>query len=182
MESLSRIYFEHHNEMKITVLFMGKIGRNILLFTKSSSNRKLIAAYDDGLMLEATRENQTYKIFVPYGSIKCAEIFSCKFLKSSVNISNCIFFNVRTERSEFYIRTLKCYSSNVQTSFPIIDQNDPERQFINIEFDILGSSIPNLSIYFRSAIWTGNPMIMRFFLIRFIVRNVIYILKDFLQL
>jgi len=50
---------------------------------------------------------------------------------------------------EFYIRTLKCYSSNVQTSFPIIDQNDPERQFINIEFDILGSSIPNLSIYFR---------------------------------
>jgi len=36
---------------------------------------KLIAAYDDGLMLEATRENQTYKIFVPYGSIKCAEIF-----------------------------------------------------------------------------------------------------------
>ena len=36
---------------------------------------KLIAAYDEGLMLEATRENQIYKIFVPYGSIKCVEIF-----------------------------------------------------------------------------------------------------------
>jgi len=36
---------------------------------------KLIAAYDEGLMLEATRENQNYKIFVPYRSIKCVEIF-----------------------------------------------------------------------------------------------------------
>ena len=36
---------------------------------------KLIAAYEDGILLEATRENQTYKIFIPLNSIKCAEIF-----------------------------------------------------------------------------------------------------------
>lgn len=36
---------------------------------------KLIASYDDGLMLEAKRDNQPYNIFVPYGSIKCVEIF-----------------------------------------------------------------------------------------------------------
>ncbi len=36
---------------------------------------KLVAAFDDGLLLEASRENNTYKIFVPYNSIKCVEIF-----------------------------------------------------------------------------------------------------------
>ncbi|MFA3781708.1 hypothetical protein ABRY23_01435 [Melioribacteraceae bacterium 4301-Me] len=36
---------------------------------------KLIDAFDDGLLLEAKREEQTYKIFVPYSSIKCVEIF-----------------------------------------------------------------------------------------------------------
>ncbi|MFH1196835.1 MAG: hypothetical protein V1720_14130 [bacterium] len=36
---------------------------------------KLINAYDDGLLLEATREEKTYKIFIPLSSIKCAEVF-----------------------------------------------------------------------------------------------------------
>ncbi len=36
---------------------------------------KLIAAFDDGLLLEAVREGQVIKIFVPFTSIKCAEIF-----------------------------------------------------------------------------------------------------------
>ena len=36
---------------------------------------KLIAAYDDGLLLESSREEQQMKIFVPYRSIKCVEIF-----------------------------------------------------------------------------------------------------------
>ncbi len=31
--------------------------------------------YDEGLMLEAVREDQKYNIFVPYTSIKCVEIF-----------------------------------------------------------------------------------------------------------
>ena len=36
---------------------------------------KLIAAYDDGLLLEAVREGQIIKIYVPFTSIKCVEIF-----------------------------------------------------------------------------------------------------------
>ncbi len=36
---------------------------------------KLIAAFDEGLMMESSREDQFYKIFIPYGSIKCVEIF-----------------------------------------------------------------------------------------------------------
>ncbi len=36
---------------------------------------KLTAAYDDGILLESTREKQTFNIFIPYTSIKCVEIF-----------------------------------------------------------------------------------------------------------
>jgi hypothetical protein len=32
-------------------------------------------AYDDGLMLTSAREERKFQIFVPYGSIKCVEIF-----------------------------------------------------------------------------------------------------------
>lgn len=37
---------------------------------------KLIGAYDEGLLLEAVRESQHVKIFIPYYSIKCVEIFN----------------------------------------------------------------------------------------------------------
>jgi hypothetical protein len=36
---------------------------------------KLVNAFDDGLLLEAVREQKAVRIFVPYGSIKCVEIF-----------------------------------------------------------------------------------------------------------
>ena len=36
---------------------------------------RLVNAYDDGLLLEAEREGQLVKIFIPYPSIKCIEIF-----------------------------------------------------------------------------------------------------------
>ena len=36
---------------------------------------KLIESNEDGLLLEAVREGQVFKIFVPLNSIKCAEIF-----------------------------------------------------------------------------------------------------------
>ncbi len=36
---------------------------------------KLIEANDDGLLLESARDGQNYKIFIPFQSIKCAEIF-----------------------------------------------------------------------------------------------------------
>lgn len=37
---------------------------------------KLEKVFDDGLLLNAERENQEYKIFIPYESIKCVEIFN----------------------------------------------------------------------------------------------------------
>jgi hypothetical protein len=36
---------------------------------------KLAETFDDGLLLETTRENHLIKIYVPYTSIKCVEIF-----------------------------------------------------------------------------------------------------------
>ncbi|MFH1194999.1 MAG: hypothetical protein V1720_04770 [bacterium] len=36
---------------------------------------KLIGAFDDGLLLETEREGQSIKIFIPYRSIKCVDIF-----------------------------------------------------------------------------------------------------------
>ncbi len=37
---------------------------------------KLMTAYDDGLLLETHRESEQVRIFVPYQSIKCVEIFN----------------------------------------------------------------------------------------------------------
>ncbi len=37
---------------------------------------KLEKVFDDGLLLNAERENQEYKIFILYESIKCVEIFN----------------------------------------------------------------------------------------------------------
>ena len=36
---------------------------------------KLINSFDEGLLLETVREQKKIRIFVPYGSIKCVEIF-----------------------------------------------------------------------------------------------------------
>ncbi len=36
---------------------------------------KLVGIYDDGLLLETIRENQIIRTFVPFSSIKCADIF-----------------------------------------------------------------------------------------------------------
>lgn len=35
---------------------------------------RLVNAYDDGLLLETERENESIGIFIPYNSIKCVEI------------------------------------------------------------------------------------------------------------
>jgi len=37
---------------------------------------RLVSAFDDGLLLEADRDGQMVKIFIPYTSIKCVEIFN----------------------------------------------------------------------------------------------------------
>jgi len=36
---------------------------------------KLISSHEDGLLLEAKRDQQVYNIFIPYNSIKCVEIY-----------------------------------------------------------------------------------------------------------
>lgn len=37
---------------------------------------KLTGVFDEGLLLEAEREKEIVKIFIPYQSIKCVEIFN----------------------------------------------------------------------------------------------------------
>jgi hypothetical protein len=37
---------------------------------------RLIEAYNDGLLLETYRENEQVRIYVPYSSVKCVEIFN----------------------------------------------------------------------------------------------------------
>ncbi len=37
---------------------------------------KLVSTYNEGLMLETNREGHLVKIFIPYTSIKCVEIFN----------------------------------------------------------------------------------------------------------
>lgn len=37
---------------------------------------KLVNAFDEGLLLEHTRDQDIVKIYIPYQSIKCVEIFS----------------------------------------------------------------------------------------------------------
>jgi len=37
---------------------------------------KLTAFYDDGLLLETEREKEQVRIYIPYQSIKCVEIFN----------------------------------------------------------------------------------------------------------
>lgn len=37
---------------------------------------KLIEVFDDGLLLETLRENQSVKIYIPFTSVKCVEIFN----------------------------------------------------------------------------------------------------------
>jgi len=36
---------------------------------------KLIQSFDEGLLLESSRDNREYQIYVPHSSIKCVEIF-----------------------------------------------------------------------------------------------------------
>ncbi len=36
---------------------------------------KLVNAYDDGILLEAQRDDQVVGIYIPHNSIKCVEIF-----------------------------------------------------------------------------------------------------------
>lgn len=36
---------------------------------------KLVAVFDDAILLEAVRDNQLVRIYIPFSSVKCVEIF-----------------------------------------------------------------------------------------------------------
>jgi hypothetical protein len=48
---------------------------NAPIFEIVFKSGKLVEVYDDALLLEAARENQKVKIYIPFNSIKCVEIF-----------------------------------------------------------------------------------------------------------
>ncbi len=49
---------------------------NAPIFEIVFKSGKLIEVYDDGLLLETVREKEEIKIYIPYYSIKCVEIFN----------------------------------------------------------------------------------------------------------
>lgn len=48
---------------------------NPMFFEIVFKNGNLVDYFDEGLLLESERENQMIKIFIPFSSIKCVEIF-----------------------------------------------------------------------------------------------------------
>ncbi len=57
--------------------------------------------------------------------------------------------NFGMNAQDFYIRSLKCYQGDQQTSFPLIDLNDQSRNSLTIEFDLLSSTLPDFKILFK---------------------------------
>lgn len=49
---------------------------NAPIFEIVFKSGKLIDVYEDALLLETTRESQNIKIYIPFSSIKCVEIFN----------------------------------------------------------------------------------------------------------
>lgn len=62
LENYGVVYSKEKNEQPIFYEIVFKTGT-------------LMGSYEDGLLLESIRDDQTYKIFVPHSSIKCVEIF-----------------------------------------------------------------------------------------------------------
>jgi len=60
-----------------------------------------------------------------------------------------IFLNSLFFASDFRIKSLRIYSANDQSSFPVIYFSDLNESKIQIEFDLEGSFIPNLNIVFK---------------------------------
>ncbi len=56
---------------------------------------------------------------------------------------------LKTFAEEIQIKSLRVYSSINETSLPVIDNSDPLKKFIIIEFDVQSSYAPNLNIVFK---------------------------------
>jgi len=57
------------------VVYNEKNSENPMFFEIVFKSGTLIDYYDDALLLEAVRENQTLQIYIPIKSVKCIEIF-----------------------------------------------------------------------------------------------------------
>lgn len=57
------------------VVYGGKKEEQSAFYEIVFKTGKLIDVFEEGLMLEAVRDGQIYKIFVTTNSIKCVEIF-----------------------------------------------------------------------------------------------------------
>ena len=66
------LYITMHENYGLTV----DPKNNSPIFEIVFKSGKLIEIYDDALLLETERENQNVKIYIPFGSIKCVEIFN----------------------------------------------------------------------------------------------------------
>ena len=69
-KSLNITMFENYG-----VVYSKEKGEHPTFYEIVFKTGKLVQAFEDGLLLQANREGQDYKIFVPYNSIKCVEIF-----------------------------------------------------------------------------------------------------------
>jgi hypothetical protein len=92
-----------------------------------------------------------------------------------------IFFVTELSAQDFYIRSLMCYSSDEQTSMPIIDNKELARDLITIEFDILGNYSPNLDIVFKFCDSDWQPYENVFLANPFTIPSIICISNAFLQ-
>ncbi len=57
------------------VVYNGKSDDQSAFYEIVFKTGKLEKVFEDGLFLNAEREEQNYNIFIPYESIKCVEIF-----------------------------------------------------------------------------------------------------------
>lgn len=58
---------------------------------------------------------------------------------------------------DFLIKSLRVYSSESETSFPLIDYSDSSKKSLTIEFDVQGNYAPSLNILFKFCDKDWNP-------------------------
>ena len=59
------------------------------------------------------------------------------------------FGSIELQAQNVVIRSLRCYSSNDQILFPVIDATDPSHSSITIEFDVANNFLPSVNLLFR---------------------------------
>jgi hypothetical protein len=57
------------------VVYNNEKGEHPIFYEIVFKTGKLVRAFDEGLLLDSTREEKSFQIFIPHHSIKCVEIF-----------------------------------------------------------------------------------------------------------